>query len=125
MPTHPGGDCRWVMESSASPVLTRPTNSLARLGMLPTQAMMVGEAINLGITSSWKTNSTRVSRGAPRGRGRVQQLGSDPGTRGSRGSLLRVALTGPWKLAWRVSSVRGNPVREGDRLHDNKENYEI
>src|ERR1035441_4366491 len=45
MPTHPGGDCRRVMESSASPVLTRPTNSLARLGMLPTQAMTAGEAI--------------------------------------------------------------------------------
>src|SRR5664280_2275052 len=61
MPTHPGGDCRRVMESSASPVLTRPTNSSARLGMLPTQGMMVGEAINLGIASSCKTNSTHTN----------------------------------------------------------------
>jgi hypothetical protein len=34
--SHPGGDCTRVMEISSSPVLTRPTNSLAVLLMLPT-----------------------------------------------------------------------------------------
>src|ERR1022692_3191664 len=42
------------MESEASPVLTRPTNSSATLVMLPTQGMTVGEAINLGMASSCK-----------------------------------------------------------------------
>src|ERR1039458_2372328 len=64
-PTHPEGDCTRVMERLASPVLTRPTNSSATLAMLPTQGMMVGEAINLGMVFSWNTNCTALARGAP------------------------------------------------------------
>src|ERR1017187_1158972 len=45
------------MESESSPVLTRPTNSSATLVMLPTQGMVVGEAISLGMASSCKIAS--------------------------------------------------------------------
>jgi hypothetical protein len=44
----------------ASPVLTRPTNSLANLVMLPTQGMNGREAINLGMASSCKPNCTKL-----------------------------------------------------------------
>ena len=46
---------------SALPVLTRPTNSLPDLDMLPTQGMMVGETINLGMASSCKTDCTALA----------------------------------------------------------------
>src|ERR1017187_3329897 len=109
MPTHPGGDCRRVMESSASPVLTRPTNSLARLGMLPTQAMTAGEAINLGITSSWKTNSTPVPcraarHGAPGG---LTVLGAAPGHHAVGPGRVETAANGDFQLGQNGLSTAG------------------
>src|ERR1035438_8927085 len=72
------------MEIWASPVLSKPTNSLARLMMLPTQGMRVGEAINLGMASSCKTNCTFSWRGATGNSVRKLYLAVHPGIFGQR-----------------------------------------
>src|ERR1039457_1823481 len=77
------------MEMPVSPVLTRPTNSSARLGMLPTQGIMVGEAINLGMA-----NSNPEARGAARGSRFHHVQAPAPGFAG----LYQVAIQAPGSL---------------------------